>query len=159
MYFTILCGYAADYTVCLNLEQHFLDLYQPTYNILKIAGSSLGSKHKAATIEKLQKLHKGELHPRFGLVPGPAQRALTSFRLKEYYAKNEHHNKGKKGILAPQYGKGGTPVYCYASNGDYLYFPTVDAAKKHFKVRSTKISTNLYSGRGRPKKVLINSLF
>lgn len=157
--FCILQYCDSDYTVCLNLEQHFLDLYRPAYNILKVAGSSLGSKHKPNTIEKLQKLHKGELHPRFGVAPGPAQRALTSLRLKEFYAKNIHHNKGKKGILAPQYGKGGTPVYCYASNGDYLYFPTVDAAKKHFKVRSTKISMNLYNGRGRPKKVLIKSLF
>lgn len=157
--FCILQYCNSDYTVCLNLEQHFLDLYQPVYNILKVAGSSLGSKHKPETIAKLQKLHKGKLHPRFGVAPGPAQRALTSLRLKEFYAKNIHHNKDKKGILAPQFGKGGTPVYCYASNGDYLYFPTVDAAKKHFKVRSTKISTNLYSGKGRPKKVLINSLF
>ena len=149
----------ADIILCLNLEQKFLDTYLPAYNILKKAGSSLGSKHKPETIEKLKISHKGKLHPRFGTIPGLNQRILTSLRLKEFYTKNVHHNKGKKGILAPQYGKGGTPVYCYASNGDYLFFPTVDAAKKHFKVRSTKISTNLYKGKGRPKKVLINNLF
>lgn len=97
-----------DYTVCLKLEQQFLDLYQPYYNILKIAGSSLGSKHKPETIKKLQKLHKGELHPRFGAVPGPVlrRRALTSLRLKKFYAENIHHNKGKKGILV---------LRCYAT--------------------------------------------
>jgi group I intron endonuclease len=144
--------------VCLKLEQYYLDLYKPAYNILKIAGSSFGLKHKPTTIEKLQKLHKDKLHPRFGTTPGPVQRALTSLRLKEHFAKNEHHNKGKKGILAPQYGLGGTAVHCYGNNGDYLYFPSVNAAKKHFKVRSTKISMNIYSGKGRPKKVLINGV-
>ena len=30
---------------CIKREQYYLDLLKPKYNILKIAGSSLGHKH------------------------------------------------------------------------------------------------------------------
>lgn len=51
--------------VCLNLEQYYLDLYKPAYNILKTAGGSEGFKHSPETIKNLQTKHKGKLHPRF----------------------------------------------------------------------------------------------
>jgi group I intron endonuclease len=35
-------------------EQHYLDLLNPEYNILKIAGSSLGKKHSEETLAKLK---------------------------------------------------------------------------------------------------------
>lgn len=41
--------------ICLGLEQSFLDLYKPAYNILKLAGSSQGFRHSPATILKLKK--------------------------------------------------------------------------------------------------------
>lgn len=50
---------------CLGLEQNFLELYKPKYNILKLAGSSQGFKHSPETIVKLKKSHAGKLHPRF----------------------------------------------------------------------------------------------
>ncbi len=37
-----------------SLEQYYLDLLNPEYNILKIAGSSLGHKHTSDTIEKFK---------------------------------------------------------------------------------------------------------
>jgi group I intron endonuclease len=37
-----------------NREQHYLDLLQPEYNILKIAGSSLGFKHNEESLSKLR---------------------------------------------------------------------------------------------------------
>ena len=36
---------------CIKLEQKYLDLLQPTYNILKKAGSSKGYKHTLETLE------------------------------------------------------------------------------------------------------------
>jgi hypothetical protein len=38
---------------CLEREQYYLDLFNPEYNILKTAGSRLGSKHSKATISKI----------------------------------------------------------------------------------------------------------
>lgn len=38
-------------------EQYYFDLLKPEYNILKIAGSSLGYKHRKDTIERMKTLH------------------------------------------------------------------------------------------------------
>jgi group I intron endonuclease len=41
--------------ICIGLEQYFLDLYKPKYNILLLAGSSEGFKHSPHTIANLKK--------------------------------------------------------------------------------------------------------
>lgn len=38
----------------LKREQHYMDLVKPKYNIVGLAGSSLGYKHKADTLEKMR---------------------------------------------------------------------------------------------------------
>jgi hypothetical protein len=38
---------------CINREQYYIDLLNPEYNILKTAGSRLGSKHSKAAIKKI----------------------------------------------------------------------------------------------------------
>lgn len=40
---------------CIKREQYYLDLLNPEYNILKIAGSTLGFKHSEETIAKFKK--------------------------------------------------------------------------------------------------------
>nr|YP_010170365.1 GIY-YIG homing endonuclease [Phanerochaete carnosa]QRZ60347.1 GIY-YIG homing endonuclease [Phanerochaete carnosa] len=108
--FLILQYCEPDEEVCLGLEQSYLDLHKPTYNILKLAGSSQGFKHSPDTIAKLKKLHAGKLHPRFGSKASDEQKLLTSLALKKYYKEHAHHSKGKKGKLASQYGVGGTKI-------------------------------------------------
>jgi len=54
-----------DEDICLGLEQHYLDFYQPYYTILRLAGSSKGFKHYPETITKLKSNHSGKLHPRW----------------------------------------------------------------------------------------------
>lgn len=44
-----------DPTKCIEREQYYLDLLKPELNILKKAGSKLGSKHSEATINKISK--------------------------------------------------------------------------------------------------------
>jgi group I intron endonuclease len=140
-------------SICLGLEQHYIDTYKPAYNILKLAGYSHGYKHKPEVIANLKKTHSGKLHPRYRLVPSQEQRILTSFALKNHFKLHGHHNKGKKGVAAPQFGLGGTSVHCYSSlrrpqaaGEDYLNFPSINAARICFKVRFTRISTNLDTG-------------
>lgn len=54
----------------LSKEQDYLDTLKPEYNILKIAGSSLGYKHSEGTRAKMSSSHKGlsagHLNPMFG---------------------------------------------------------------------------------------------
>lgn len=41
----------------ISREQYYFDLLKPDYNVLKIAGSSLGYKHRESTIEHMKTLH------------------------------------------------------------------------------------------------------
>lgn len=63
----------------ISREQYYLDLLKPEYNILKIAGSSLGFKHTEETLIQMRnrkhsvktkaimsEAKKGENHPLFG---------------------------------------------------------------------------------------------
>jgi group I intron endonuclease len=129
--------------ICLGLEQNFLDLYKPKYNILKLAGSSQGFKHSPDTIAKLKKMHTGKLHPRFGSKASDEQKLLTSLALKKYYEDNVHHGKGKKGKLSYQYGIGGTKIIMSNDFGDNHLFPSINSARLHFRVRFTTISKNI----------------
>lgn len=47
---------------CLEREQHYLDLFQPDYNILKIAGSLRGYKHTQETKVKMSATALGRKH-------------------------------------------------------------------------------------------------
>jgi group I intron endonuclease len=129
--------------ICLGLEQHNIDLYKPKYNILKLAGSSQGFKHSPETLAKLKAMHAGNLHPRFNTKALEQQKILTSLALKEHFLKQGHHNKGKKGVFAPQFGIGGTKIIMKSENGDILSFPSINAARQHFRVRFTTISKNI----------------
>ncbi len=51
----------------LKREQYYLDLLQPEYNILKIAGSRLGAVHSEETKQKISEALLGEKHPLYGL--------------------------------------------------------------------------------------------
>lgn len=39
---------------CVEREQYYIDLFDPEYNILKTAGSSLGFKHTDEAIDKMR---------------------------------------------------------------------------------------------------------
>ena len=61
--------------VLISKEQYYIDLLNPEYNILKVAGSRLGLKHSKATIEKMSginnhffgKAHTSETRKMIGL--------------------------------------------------------------------------------------------
>ena len=59
-----------DVSVLLEREQHYLDLLKPTYNIAKIAGSTLGIPKSAETKDKISQalkgVYTGEKSPLFG---------------------------------------------------------------------------------------------
>ena len=106
-----------------------------------------GFKHSPENIAKLKKLHAGKLHPaqatRFNTKASEQQNLLTSLALKKYLLEHGHHNKGKKGKLAPQYGIGGTKIIMRSENGEVLSVPSINATRQHFRVRFTTISLNI----------------
>jgi group I intron endonuclease len=135
-----------DLTTCVKLEQKWIDYYNPTYNILKIAGNSLGLKHSEETIIKLKKMFSKEKHPKFGYVTSPETKKAISDGNKEFYRTHNHPSKGLKGILSKQYGIGGKAVFCYNKANQELVFPSLNAARQYFKVRQTTIKNNIDSG-------------
>lgn len=52
----------------IEREQYYIDLLTPQYNILKIAGSTLGFKHTEETLVKMSEAKTGENHPMFGII-------------------------------------------------------------------------------------------
>ena len=112
-----------------------MDYYKPSYNILKVAGSSFGFTHSISTIIKLKELFRKENHPKFGSTTSQETKKAISEGVKEFYLSNHHPSKALKGKLSPQYGVGGAVVFCYSENNEELIFPSINAARQHFKVR------------------------
>ena len=133
----------SNLTICSDLEQKWIDYYQPKYNILKIAGSSSGFRHSVDTINKLKELFKKENHPNYGTPRSEDTKKAISEGIKEFYLTHPHSAKGKKGILAKQYGIGGQFVFFYSKTGEELIFPSINGARQHFKVRWATIKKNL----------------
>ena len=50
----------------IKREQYYIDVLKPKYNILKLAGSSLGFKHKEETKKLMSINNTKEKHPFFG---------------------------------------------------------------------------------------------
>lgn len=55
-----------DKTDLIEKEQYYIDLLKPKYNILNLAGSSLGFKHKEETRKLISINNTKEKHPFFG---------------------------------------------------------------------------------------------
>uniref|UniRef100_UPI002113C4C4 hypothetical protein n=1 Tax=Aspergillus sclerotioniger TaxID=319627 RepID=UPI002113C4C4 len=136
-----------DIMICLDLEQKWIDYLKPKYNILKIAGSSSGYRHTIETIAKLKELFKKENHPKFGSITSSETKKSISEKIKKFYLTHSHPSKGLKGKLSPQYGIGGNFVFCYSLKGEELIFPSINAARQHFKVRWTFIKKNIDTGK------------
>lgn len=116
-------------------EQYYIDLIQPKYNILKVAGSSLGYKHTEESFAKFNE----ENHHLYGKTHSPS----TIVKLS---GKNNHMFE-RKGELHPMYGKSlsietralsrvaqRTAIFVFSLNGTLVNsFNSVNEAKKFFK--------------------------
>lgn len=129
--------------ICLDLEQKWIDYYKPEYNVLTTAGNSSGYKHSIETINKLKEMLNKENHPKFGSITSVDTKQAISEGIKIFYSNNSHPSKGLKGKLSPQYGIGGQFVFGYNETDEELIFPSINAAKQHFKVRWAYIKKNL----------------
>ncbi len=135
-----------DVITCTTLEQKWIDHYNPSYNILKIAGSSFGFTHSISTINELKERLKKENHPKYSITTLPKTIEAIKQGIKEFYLNNPHPYKGKTGKLSPQYGIGGSIVFCYNKENQELIFPSINATRQHFKVKWTNIKKNIDTG-------------
>ena len=121
---------------------------RPVYNVLTTAGSSSGFKHSIETINKLKEKLSKQNHPKFGSTTSDETKKSFIEGIRLFYATNSHTSKGLKGKLFLQYGIGGKFVFCYNESWprrgmEELVFPSINAAKQHFKVRWSLIKNNL----------------
>jgi len=118
-------------------------LHNPVYNILPKVGSSSGFKHSEETKNHLSSIHSGDLHPQYGVAWSIARRLANSVALKAHFASNVHHNLGKTGVNAPQYGINGKSVYCYSSDGQFMHFLSINQARIWLRVRNDTVRFNI----------------
>jgi 5-methylcytosine-specific restriction endonuclease McrBC regulatory subunit McrC len=74
-----------------------------------------------------------ENHP--GSITSSETKEAISQGIKKFYLTHSHIKKGLKGKLSAQYGIGGNFVFCYNKTNEEFIFPSINAAKQHFKVR------------------------
>ena len=138
--------------ICLGLEQHYLDLYKPKYNILKIAGSSQGFKHSPETLAKLKNIHASKLYPKYQSIVIEQTQTLTSISLNNYLVEHGHQNKNNllinnnnnnNSVVDSVLHNEGTKIVMKNENGDLFSFPSINATRKHFRVRFSTISLNV----------------
>jgi group I intron endonuclease len=96
--------------ILVSREQFYIDILKPEFNILKIAGSSLGYKHTEKSLAKMRKMQEsidksGENNPMFGKI-------------------RIHSTETKVKISVIQ----GTSIFVYDSNG--LLVNTFNSARK-----------------------------
>lgn len=53
-------------SIVIQREQYYIDLLLPEYNVLKIAGSTMGYLHTEEARAKISAAHKGENNPMYG---------------------------------------------------------------------------------------------
>lgn len=125
-----------DPSVLLEREQYYIDLLNPEYNVLKIAGSRLGVKH---TLETIGKIKAGALN-----------------RSKEAIAKNLKHIKNlnssqehkehliKLNTSLEHIAKTAHPVEVFDTlNGESQYFRSITQAAMFFEVRPENIRRHI----------------
>lgn len=81
----------------IKREQFYLDLLKPEYNILKVAGSTLGFKHSKATKIKMSIINTGANHPLYGKTPSYETRVKIAVNLR-HSLKIKNDNKYIGGI-------------------------------------------------------------
>jgi group I intron endonuclease len=91
----------------IQREQYFIDIMEPEYNILKTAGSRLGSNHSEESRAKISAAQKGKFNSMFGKTHDEEARAKMSTYKKGknnpmFGRKGEkHHNFGRKDLGKP----------------------------------------------------------
>jgi group I intron endonuclease len=154
----------------IEREQYYIDLLIPQYNILKIAGSSLGFKH---TLETLNKISVTKTGYKISEEHNKKRNDASKGENNPFYGKNHtievltKLSMQKTGINNPMYGKTGKnnilskKVYIYENNESpvlfKMFFSYTEAAK-YFNCNSTTISRYVDKKRIYANKYILTSM-
>jgi len=130
----------------LEREQYYIDKLKPEYNILKIAGSSLGFKHSESTLG-LFKIRKLDEEGRKNLSLAATGRILT-------HEEREKISKARKGIVISEVTKkkislatiklrGISVIVIDTRTGEKLFFTNLTEAANFLGVSRTAISKSI----------------
>jgi len=75
----------------LEREQYYIDSLKPEYNILKMAGSSLGFSHSENSKALMSEVKSGENHPNYGKTHTVETKALMSLAMISMNRTGENH--------------------------------------------------------------------
>lgn len=116
----------------LSREQYYIDTLVPEYNILKIAGSSLGKTHSAETKIKISEALKGKKHTE-----------ETKVKMSGAKSGENNPNFGKARSIetkAKMSATRGISIFAYSENGLLINkFPSAREAGKYFNANSKTI--------------------
>lgn len=158
----------------ISLEQFYINELKPEYNILKIAGSSLGFSHSEESKALMSKIKSGENHPNYGKTLYSETKALMSQAMislnrtgknHPYYGKT-HFSETKTLMSLTRLGKNnsmfgrthsaeskakmgaiqGNIIFVYNSDGSLANtFTLIRKAKKYFNCSPSTIQRYVYT--------------
>jgi group I intron endonuclease len=140
-----------DIEILISREQFYLDALSPEFNILKIAGSSLGLKHSKETLALMREAKKGDKHPMFGRTGDKHPMFGILGENHHFYGKNHTPETLTKLSLA----KGGGIIFVYDIQDTLVNtFSSARKAAEHFNSNHSTIlkyvkNENLFRGKWR----------
>ena len=129
-------------------EQHYINILNPEYNILKFAGSSLGHKHSEETIAKIKAI---------GLTPEQKIKHLD--HLKKHNSSEEQREKSRQRLL--EYNKSkGFPVEVFDSlNNETTVYSSIREAAQAIQCAKSTIKVSLERSKKKGISDLIKKRF
>ena len=121
-----------DQSQTINREQYYLDLLNPEYNILKIAGSPVGYKHSEESLAKIRVRSNSQEHKEYlkKLHANPEYRAKRLEHLKIHNASKEQREKSRKRLLEYNKSKGFPVEVLDSLNNETTYYSSIREASQ-----------------------------
>jgi group I intron endonuclease len=135
---------------CIKLEQEHINLLNPSYNILKIAGSPLGEIRSEKTRAKMSVANKGKNNPMFGKTLSAVTRAKISASLKGI-PRPERPEVTRAKISASQPHSRKIEVLDIETNVTTTY-PTIRAAARALNINQSSITKYFSRKQKKPYK-------
>jgi len=131
--------------VLISREQFYIDFLKPEYNILKIAGNRLGSKHSEATKALMSIKQKGINHHFFGKIHTEETRKKIGSSLKSIVRVNTKPKvvKAETRLKLSLRSHGLSVKVFDKSNNLIKQFPTITSVAKYFNISDTTVSRYL----------------
>lgn len=132
----------------ISQEQFYIDVLKPEYNILRVAGSSLGYKHTKEILTKMSVAHQGKTHS-----------AESKAKISYAMSGDKHPMFGRAGVRNPA----SKNIYVYTFDPDikvtilYKSFNTCIEAASYFSCSTRTLSRYLDKNRLYKKQWILST--